>query len=316
MIFSRLDRAQSIAGESDAVALRRTVDHARFLEEIGFHRFFVAEHHGVPGIPGSAPTVLAAAVAAATSSIQVGTAGIMLPAHQPLIAAEQIGVLEALYPGRVDAGIGNSVGFTPPVREALGQGDPAELKQEFPRRVAELLAFLRGDAPVTARPANAGVTPVWLLAGFKSVLTAAELGINVIVGGPSLFARDSDSHPYLDRFREIHPAGHVIVAVDIAVADTREGARELLLPQVVTEVRSRTTGSFEALRADWTLTPREQQRVEEGLGMTIYGTPDEVYAQLQELQKFTGADDFLVTGGMADLVGQARSEQYLAEMQG
>ncbi len=153
----------------------------------GFSCFFVAEHHGVPGIAGSAPTVLAAAVAAQTSSIRVGTAGIMLPAHQPVVAAEQIAVLEALFPGRIDAGIGNSVGFTQPVRDALRQGDPAELKAAFPADVAELLTYLRGEAEITARPANVGATPVWLLAGFKSVLTAAQLGVNVIVGGPSLF---------------------------------------------------------------------------------------------------------------------------------
>lgn len=312
MQFSILDRAQSIVGDSDADALRRTLDHARHVEELGFARFFVAEHHGVPGIPGSAPTVLAAAVAGETSSIRVGTGGIMLPAHQPLVAAEQIGVLEALFPGRIDAGIGNSVGFTQPVRDALRQGDPTELKAAFPSEVEELLDYLRGEAAITARPANAGATPVWLLAGFKSILTAAQLGVNVIVGGPSLFARDEPRHPYLERYRELHPSGQAMVAVDVAVADTVEEARELLMPQIVAGVLSRTTGSFGALDpAPQRLTATQQARVDESLAMSIYGSPEQVRDQLGQLCEYCGVDEVMITGGMADVAGQRRSEELL-----
>lgn len=319
MRFSILDRAQTIRGESDAEPLNRVIEHAKFVESLGFRRFLVAEHHGVPGIPGSAPTVLAASVAAQTSSIRVGTGGIMLPAHQPLIAAEQIGVLEALYPGRIDAGIGNSVGFTKPVREALRQGDPAELKREFPEQLQELLAFLNGTAEITARPANAGATTVWLLAGFKSILTAADLGLNVIVGGPSLFDRSERHHPYLERYREQHPSGQVIVSANIAVADSKEEARDLLMPQIVAEVLSRSTGAFEAMDPDagtLELTERQQKRVDEGLAMSIYGTPESVSAQLKDMQEYTRADEFLITGAMTDLEGQQRSERYLAELAG
>ncbi|WP_026196133.1 MsnO8 family LLM class oxidoreductase [Corynebacterium lubricantis] len=317
MRFSILDRAQTIRGESDADPLRRVIAHAQQVEELGFERILVAEHHGVPGIPGSAPTVLAAAVAANTSSIRVGTGGIMLPAHQPLVAAEQIGVLEALFPGRIDAGIGNSVGFTKPVRDALRQGDPAELKQQFPTELRELLAYLRGEADITARPGNAGATPVWLLAGFKSILTAAELGINVIVGGPSLFDRSEPKHPYLERYRAQHPSGQVIVSANIAVAESEGKARDLLMPQIVAEVLSRSTGAFEAMDPDaasMRLTERQQQRVDGGLAMSIYGTPDSVRVQLKELEAFTGASEFLVTGAMTDLDAQKRSESFLAEM--
>ncbi|MHA2789669.1 MsnO8 family LLM class oxidoreductase [Corynebacterium sp. S7] len=317
MRFSVLDRAQTIRGESDADPLRRVIAHAQQVQELGFQRILVAEHHGVPGIPGSAPTVLAAAVAANTSSIRVGTGGIMLPAHQPLVAAEQIGVLEALFPGRIDAGIGNSVGFTAPVREALRQGDPTELKQQFPGQLQELLAFLNGTADITARPANNGATPVWLLAGFKSIITAAELGINVIVGGPSLFDRAEPKHPYLESYREQHPAGQVIISANIAVADSEEQARDLLMPQIVAEVLSRSTGAFDAMDPDAAsvqLTERQQNRVDEGLAMSIYGTPASVRAQLADMAAYTGADEFLVTGAMTDLDGQAKSERYLAEM--
>src|SRR5262245_27298908 len=114
--FSVLDRSRTREGHGDAEALRDTVTLARELEALGYHRFWVSEHHGVPGVAGSAPTVLAAAVAGATGSIRVGTGGVMLPNHQPLVVAEQFGVLESLSPGRIDMGLGRSVGFTGGVR--------------------------------------------------------------------------------------------------------------------------------------------------------------------------------------------------------
>ena len=104
--FSVLDRSRIRQGHSPAEALRDTVALAREAEELGYHRFWVSEHHGVPGVAGSAPTVLAAAVAAATRTIRVGTGGVMLPNHRPLVVAEQVGVLESLFPGRIDMGLG------------------------------------------------------------------------------------------------------------------------------------------------------------------------------------------------------------------
>ena len=123
--FSVLDRSPVRRPGSAAQALRDTVASAVALERLGYHRIWVSEHHSVPGVAGSAPTVLAAAVAAATSRIRVGTGGVMLPNHRPLVVAEQFGVLEALYPGRIDLGLGRSVGFTAGVRAALGQGKEA-----------------------------------------------------------------------------------------------------------------------------------------------------------------------------------------------
>ena len=152
MRFSVLDRGA--AGPLDQVA-----EHARHVERLGFRRFLVAEHHGVPGIPVGQPGMLAAHVAAHTQRIRVGTAGIMLLNHPPFLVAEQINLLEALYPGRIDIGIGSSVGFTGPVRRALRQGEPAEVKQRFEAELATLLRYLRGEEAVTVRPEYAG-TPI------------------------------------------------------------------------------------------------------------------------------------------------------------
>ncbi|HET6739493.1 MAG TPA: MsnO8 family LLM class oxidoreductase, partial [Kribbella sp.] len=118
--LSVLDRSRTRVGETEAETLRATVQVAQQVEELGYKRFWVSEHHSVPGVVGSAPTVLAAAVAAQTDRIRVGTGGVMLPNHQPLVVAEQFGVLESLFPGRIDMGLGRSVGFTNGVRRALG----------------------------------------------------------------------------------------------------------------------------------------------------------------------------------------------------
>lgn len=318
MRFSTLDRAQAIAGDSDADALRRTLDHAVRVESLGFERFLLAEHHGVPGIPGSQPTLLALAVAEATSTIRVGTGGIMLPNHPPLIAAEQVGVLTSLHPGRIDVGIGNSVGFTQPVRDALRQGDPTELKHRYEGDVREFLSFVRGTADVTARP-GVDDASFYLLAGFRSIDLAARLGLGVIVGGSSLLA--AQPHAGLAAYREKFPAGHAIIALDIAVADTEKDARALLYPQHVAGVLSRRTGEFGPLPhvaevAESDFTARERSRLADSLAGAVYGTPAQVRARLAEITRFTGVSDILVTGGMSDIEGQARSEELLAELMG
>lgn len=325
MRFSVLDRANTIAGLSESEVLRGVIDHARSVEKLGFTRFLVAEHHAVPGIPGSQPTVLAAAVAAQTERIRVGTGGIMLPNHLPLIAAEQIATLEALFPGRIDAGIGNSVGFTAPVRAALRQGDPRELKARYRDDLGELLGYLEGTAAITARPFNQARTPVWILAGFRSIALAAELGLGMIIGGPSLVAGEGDSHQGLDYYREnFRPSPfaaepRVIISLDLAVADTTAAARDLLLPEAWSNALSRRTGSFSHLApvADLdenALSAQDRGRIEDRLAAAVYGTPPEVGERLGEITRYTGAEEVLVTGGMSDLAGRARSEELLAEL--
>lgn len=323
--FSVLDRAQNITGDTDAAAVRRAVDHATRVEKLGFTRFFTAEHHAVPGIPGSQPTLLASAVAAATDAIRVGTAGIMLPNHPPLVAAEQIGVLAALHPGRIDVGIGNSVGFTGPVRDALRQGDPAELKARYADDLVEFLGYLDTTSEVTMRPVLDTAVPLYLLAGFSSLTLAARHGLGVIVGGPSLLDDTRSSHAGLDGYRrdfvdkQRRPGRHAIISLDIAVADTHEAARDLLLPQHVAGVLARRTGEFGALQPvgdidETDLSDRERQRLADSLATAVYGTPWEVRERLETIMAFTDAEEIVVTGGMSDIEGQQRSEELLADM--
>lgn len=183
--LSILDRSRTRAGETEADTLRGTVQLAQQVEELGYHRFWVSEHHSVPGVVGSAPTVLAAAVAASTTRIRVGTGGVMLPNHQPLVVAEQFGVLESLFPGRIDMGLGRSVGFTNGIRRALGvEKDAAE---DFTAQVRELLGYFTGTQQVHphvhARPGEGLAVPPFVLAVGEGALLAASLGLPLVIAG-------------------------------------------------------------------------------------------------------------------------------------
>lgn len=337
--LSLLDRANTrrrggVAVEPSQI-LADVITRAQAAEALGFHRFWVAEHHAVPGIAGSAPTVLMAALAARTERIRIGSGGIMLPDHQPLVMAEQIATLQALAPGRIDAGLGSSVGFTAPVRRALRQDDAARCDAGDQAR--ELIAYLddRHDdgAEVTAQPADRSQTPLFVLASSRSIPLATQLGTGVVVGGPGLMAaaRDADpgeQHEGIATYRrDFVPSEHrrqapwVVVAVSVAVADKAEDAAQLALPEAWALTRSRTVGSFEPLQPVddldlAALSDRERHRVHEHLDQVITGTPDQVREQLERLIDFAGADEVLVTGGMADPAAQRRSDELLAQVWG
>ncbi|WP_370658450.1 MULTISPECIES: MsnO8 family LLM class oxidoreductase [unclassified Corynebacterium] len=308
MRFSILDRGA--AGRLDGIA-----EHAQHVERLGFRRFFLAEHHGVPGIPAGQPGMLASHVAARTQRIRVGTAGIMVLNHPPFLVAEQINLLEALYPGRIDIGLGSSVGFTAPVRKALRQGDPLELKPQFENEVEALLRYLRGEAAVTVRPEYAG-TPIYILAGFRSVRVAARLGLGVILGGP---VEMQEKAARLYREHALADAPPIISSLNIAVADTADQARDLLLPESYAKVMAQSTGEFAPLRPARELdleglTSQQQRRIDESLGHDVWGTVGEVGEELRGIGKQLGVDEFLITGDMPDLAGRARSEEMVVEI--
>ncbi|MGQ1797116.1 MsnO8 family LLM class oxidoreductase [Kocuria oceani] len=322
--LSLLDRAATRRGSTEAETLARVLDRAQRAEELGYHRFWVAEHHGVPGIAGSAPAVLMAAAAARTRRIRIGSGGIMLPNHQPLVVAEQTATLQALHPGRIDLGVGRSLGFTGAVRDALRTGK--EAADRFGDDLAELLAHLSGTAPVTARPRDHAATPVFVLATGAGVDVAARAGLAVVLGGPALFRPGPEGaaavlERYRERFRPSSwwPEPHVVVSANVAVAGTREAARRLLLPEARALAASRTRGEFPALEpagpADPEVLPdRERRLVEESLAASVHGTAPEVRAGLEQLVARTGADELLVTGGAYDLAAQADSDRRLAAL--
>ncbi|WP_298585010.1 MsnO8 family LLM class oxidoreductase [uncultured Kocuria sp.] len=319
--LSLLDRAHALDGSTEAEDLARVLERAERAEELGYHRFWVAEHHAVPGISGSAPAVLMAALAARTRRLRIGSGGIMLPNHQPLVVAEQAATLEALHPGRIDLGVGRSLGFTAAVRDALRTGKQAAAR--FESDLTELLAHLSGAAPVTARPRDHAATPVFVLATGAGVETAARAGLAVVLGGPALFREGpGGGAAVLERYRaQFRPSSwwqipRVVVSANVAVARTRAAARELLLPEARALAASRTRGEFPPLAPAEPdgLPAREQALVEETLTGSVHGTAPEVREQLELLLARTGADELLVTGGAYDVDAQAESDRRLAAL--
>ncbi|MET8390727.1 LLM class flavin-dependent oxidoreductase [Streptomyces anthocyanicus] len=322
--FSVLDRSRIRAGRSAGEALRDTVRLAREAERLGFHRFWVAEHHGVPGVAGSAPTVLAAAVAGATSRIRVGTGGVMLPNHRPLVVAEQFGVLESLFPGRIDMGLGRSVGFTDGVRRALGrEKDDAE---DFEAQLAELLGWFRGTSPtgVHARPAEGLTVPPFVLAMGEGAAVAARAGLPMVIGD----LRDRDRmRRGIDRYHAaFRPSGwspepYVVVSGTVAVAATPEAARRLLVPEAWSMAEARTRGSFPPLPTAEevearTMTGKERDLYEAGLAGHVTGTEEQVADELETLVKETGAQEVLVTTSTYDRAALLDSYRRLARVTG
>lgn len=306
--FSVLDRSRTREGHSPAEALRETVALAREAERLGYHRFWVSEHHGVPGVAGSAPTVLAAAVAGATHTIRVGTGGVMLPNHQPLVVAEQFGVLESLSPGRIDMGLGRSVGFTDGVRKALGHGkDEAD---RFEEQLGELLGWFEGtsDTGVHARPAEGLRVPPFVLAMGEGARIAADAGLPMVIGD---FSDRERMLRGIERYRaDFRPSvwakePYVVVSGAIAVAATPEEARRLLVPEAWATAYSRTHGTFPPLVpaedvAARTMTAKERDLFESGLTGRLAGTEEQVADELERMLKETGAQEVLVTTSTYD----------------
>ncbi|MEU7593621.1 LLM class flavin-dependent oxidoreductase [Streptomyces sp. NPDC039022] len=326
--FSLLDRSRTRLGHPEAEALRDTVALAQHAEALGYHRFWVSEHHSVPGVAGSAPTVLAAAVASATSRIRVGTGGVMLPNHRPLVVAEQFGVLASLFPGRIDMGLGRSVGFTDGIRRALGSDKDAA--DSFASQLAELTAyFTDGPRPhpqVHARPAEGLHVPAFVLATGAGADIAARAGLALVIG--DLRGRDA-MREAVDRYRAafepspLWPRPYVIVSGTVAAAETREQARDLLLPEAWSMAYSRTHGVFPPLEPaesiaarEPSMPPRQRDLYESALTGHIHGTEPEVAAQLDTLLTETAADEFLVTTSTYDRAGLVESYERLGRVVG
>jgi luciferase family oxidoreductase group 1 len=322
--FSVLDRSRTREGHDAPKALRETVRLAREVERLGYHRFWVSEHHGVPGVAGSAPTVLAAAVAAATRTIRVGTGGVMLPNHRPLVVAEQFGVLEALFPGRIDMGLGRSVGFTDGVRRALGRDkDDAD---DFAGQIAELLGWFEGTSAtgVHARPSEGLSVPPFVLAMGEGAVIAARAGLPMVVGD---FRNRERMLRGIERYREeFRPSAwasepYVVVSGTVAVAATSEEARRILLPEAWSMAYARTHGTFPPLPPaerveSLAMSAKERGLYETGLVGNIAGTEEQVAEELEGVLKETGAREVLVTTSTYDRAALADSYRRLARIAG
>ncbi|HEY9374268.1 MsnO8 family LLM class oxidoreductase [Streptomyces sp.] len=324
--FSVLDRSRTREGQDGAQALRDTVRLAQELEGLGYHRFWVSEHHSVPGVAGSAPTVLAAAVAAATRTIRVGTGGVMLPNHQPMVVAEQFGVLESLFPDRIDMGLGRSVGFTDGIRRALGRDK--EDAGRFAEQLDELLGWFdgtqRAHPQVHARPAEGLRVPPYVLATGEGAAIAAAAGLPLVVGdlrGRARMLAAIDGYRAAFRPSAWAEEPYVVVSGTVAVADSEAAAHRLLLPEAWSLAYSRTHGVFPPLLPPerieaLTMTEKEREFYEAGLRGHLYGTGEQVVDALAELVKESGAQEVLVTTSTYDQAALLDSFRGLARAVG
>lgn len=324
--FSILDLAQITVGGSPAESFQHSVDLAQHAEKWGYHRYWLAEHHNMPGIASSATSVVIGYVANATKTIRVGSGGIMLPNHSPLVIAEQFGTLEAMYPGRIDLGLGRAPGSDQQTAVALRR-DPRNQGQDFPEQLAELRMYLNPASRnnrVRAIPGEGQDIPIWLLgsSGFSAVL-AAELGL------PFSFASHfspENMQLALARYRqyfkpsEVLDEPHVMVAVNVYAADTMEEAQRIATShqqQFLNLIRN-TPGqlpppvdSMENLWSEY-----EKSLVMKQLQNTIIGTHEEVKKRLENLAQNTNADEIIIATTTYNHQARLRSFEMVAEVVG
>ncbi|GAA2799739.1 LLM class flavin-dependent oxidoreductase [Kitasatospora sp. CM 4170] len=328
--LSILDLATVGVGYTPAEALAATTRLARSAEEWGYHRFWVAEHHGMQGVASSNPAVLLAHLGAHTTTLRLGSGGVMLPNHAPLTIAEQFGLLEALHPGRIDLGLGRAPGTDPATARALRRG-LAEGADDFPQQLAELTHFLDGDFPaghpyarLTAVPQGDGRPPIWLLgsSGFSAQL-AGRLGL------PFAFAHhfsSANTLPALDLYRSsFRPSAvldepYALIGVGAVAADDEAAARRLARSVALGMLRVRrgnpTPIPTPEEAESYPYSPVEADFVSEWMGNMVIGSPGEVADGLEALRKRTGVDELMVTSHIHGHEARHRSYGLIAEAYG
>jgi luciferase family oxidoreductase group 1 len=323
--LSVLDLAPVAAHADHGQALAYTTALARQVESWGYRRFWVAEHHAMPAIASSSPPVLIAHLAGATSTIRVGSGGVMLPNHAPLVVAEQFGTLEALHPGRIDLGIGRAPGTDQRTAAALRRTTEGLGAEEFPYELMDVIAMLSGDPErLPATPRAAELPEIWLLgsSGYSAQL-AGMLGL------PFSFAHhfssdntDAALDLYRQRFRPSQwlSEPHTMIAVNAVVADTDDRAEWLSMPGIVSFLALRAGRPRPLLRpeeaAQQHLSIDELAFVEHRRRGQLLGGPATVAAQLAALLDRTGADEVMATNQVYELTDRLRSYQLLAEVAG
>jgi luciferase family oxidoreductase group 1 len=322
--FSVLDLAPILKDGTAADAFHRSLDLARHAERLGYHRFWLAEHHSMKGIASAATSVVIAHVAAGTSTIRVGSGGIMLPNHSPLIIAEQFGTLASLFPGRIDLGLGRAPGSDRATMRALRR-DHEGGANTFPQDVIELQSYFRpptDDQKVQAVPGAGLDVPIWLLgSSLFSAHLAAALGL------PYAFAYHFAPELLLEALRiyrsEFQPSAalsnpNVMVGVNLFAADTVDEARRLFtsLQQQFLNLRRGAPGQFpppvDSMDTIWA--PWEKPGVDQALSGAIVGDPETIRRGLDALIAKTQPDEILATASIFDHAARLRSFEIVAEV--
>ena len=328
--LSILDLAPIVEGGDAAQALRSSLDLAQHAEAWGYRRYWVAEHHNMDDVASSATAVLIGHLAGGTKTIRVGSGGVMLPNHAPLVIAEQFGTLATLYPGRIDLGLGRAPGTDRLTMRALRRHlDSGDEEEAFPRDVMELQAYLGDgpspgghDQPVRAIPGIGTHVPIWLLgSSLYSAQLAAYLGLPFAFAShfaPDLLLQALQVYRSGYRPSSAWPKPHAMVCINVVAADTDDEAARLF-----TSIQQRFLGMQRgqrgplprpidpaALEAMWT--PQEKAGVHRMLAATAVGSAPSVRQQVEAIAQRTAADELIVAGAVHDHAARLRSYELLA----
>jgi luciferase family oxidoreductase group 1 len=328
MLVSILDLSPVAAGASGAQALRNSIALARFADELGFHRYWVAEHHNLASIASSAPDIMIGQIAAATSRMRIGSGGVMLPNHAPLIVAERFKVLEALFPGRIDLGLGRAPGTDPVTSYALRRRQEGSGDDDFLQRFQELLLLESGGFPqghpfraVAAMPRDVPLPPIWLLgsSGYSAQLAA-------LAGTGFAFAHHFAEHDavaamtaYRQQFRptQARAQPHAILACAAVCAETDSEAERLAATIDLSFVRRRRGEHLPLASpeeaASYPYSDDDRAVIARNRARLLVGAPATVLQRLLPLLAATSANEVMVTTMIYDHAARLRSYELLAE---
>ena len=328
LTLSVLDQSPIRRGGSSADAVRETLALAALADRLGYQRYWVAEHHSSGGLAGASPEILISAIAANTRSIRVGSGGVMLNHYSPLKVAEQFRMLETLYPGRIDLGVGRAPGSDGRTARALMQSGNGFTVDDYPERLADLTGYLTDTIPaghpfygVRAMPDGPGAPDLWLLGS-----TTAGASYAAHFGWSFSFAHfispeggEDVIHAYRRAFRPsaLLPKARASLAVSVTCAETAAEAERLSWSRWCWRVMSQQPGRRgipspeEALAYPYT--PAEREYVEHMRGRSVYGDPDTVREKLQALAARYGVDEIVVVTITYDFADRLRSYELLAD---
>ncbi|MGH6768662.1 MAG: LLM class flavin-dependent oxidoreductase [Xanthobacteraceae bacterium] len=326
--LSVLDLSPVASGSSGAEALRNSLDLARLAEDLGYTRYWVAEHHNLPSIASSAPEIMIGQIAAATTRMRVGSGGVMLPNHAPLMVAERFKVLEALFPGRIDLGIGRAPGTDPVTSYALRRRQQDSSGDDFLERFQELILFERNQFPeghpfraVHAMPADSPLPPIWLLgsSGYSAQLAG-------MIGSGFSFAHHFSDYDaaavmlsYREHFKpsEMRQTPYSILGCAVVCADSDAEAERLATTLDLNWAR-RARGEHLPLASPeeaqtYPYTPVDLERIRHRRARLFAGSPASIVEKLTPLIEATKADEVMVTTMVYDHAARRRSYELLAQ---
>ena len=320
--LSVLDLVPVRAGGNPAAALADAAALARTAEAAGYHRFWVAEHHGMAGVAGGATSVVLAHIGAATSTIRIGAGGIMLPNHNPFVIAEQFGTLDALYPGRIDLGLGRAPGADMRIAQALRK-DLGRASEYFPQDVVELRALFTGEPELALRatPGLGAAVEMWILgSSLFGAQLAAALGLPYAFA--SHFAPDALDQALELYRRQFRPSAalerpHVMAAMNVIAADSDEEAVLLAssIDQSFVALRSGTPGQLQPPVSGYrqSLPPSQLAMLEHMRQVSAVGSPATVASSIAQFVERTRADEIIVSGATFDPAARQRSLELTME---